>query len=240
MTRIRRSGWALLAALMMLATTAHADDAAVRATLQRLIPGEPVQSLQPAAGGGLVEAVVGGQIYYLTADGRYLLAGPLIDTAKRVNLTEARLQKLNASPWDTLPLELAFKRVKGKGTRRIAIFEDPDCPYWKVLERTLETMDDLTIYVLLFPIDNLHPQAAAKSRAVWCAKDRAAAWETVMRTGTVPAAPDCKDPIAAIGEFAKRRGINGTPTAVLSDGRRLVGAVPRAQLERELQQAQGR
>ena len=237
---MQRIACAIVAALTVLATEAHADVAAVRAALQRLMPDEPVQSIEPAGAAGLVEAVVGGQAYYFTADGRYLLGGPLIDTARRANLTEAHLKKVNAIAWHTLPLDLAIKRVKGKGTRRIAIFEDPDCPYCKALERTLETMDDLTVYVLLFPIDALHPQAAAKSKAVWCAQDRAAAWQMAMRTGAVPAAPDCKDPIAAIGEFAKRHGINGTPTMVLADGRRLVGAVPRAQLERELQQAQVR
>jgi len=128
----------------------------------------------------------------------------------------------------------AIKRVKGNGARRIAIFEDPDCPYCRVLEQTLKGIDNLTVYVFLFPIDQLHPEAAAKSLAVWCAPDRAKAWDEVMRTGAVPAgSPQCANPMADIAGFAKRHRINSTPT----DGRRLVGAVPRAQLEMELQRA---
>ncbi len=99
-------------------------------------------------------------------------------------------------------------------------------------------MDDATIHVPLYPIGTLHLEAAAKSKAVWCSKDRAAAWETTIRTGVAPAAPDCKGPVAAIGAFGKRHGINGTSTIVLADSRRIPGTVPRAQLERELQQAQ--
>ncbi|WP_454754834.1 thioredoxin fold domain-containing protein [Cupriavidus basilensis] len=37
--------------------------------------------------------------------------------------------------------------------------------------------------------------------------------------------------------FAKQHRIFGTPTMILSDGRRLVGAVPRAELEKRLHRA---
>ncbi len=107
----------------------------------------------------------------------------------------AHLDRINAIAWDSLPLDLAIKRRNGAGTRRIAIFEDPDCPYCKALERTLREVDDLTVYVLLFPIEELHPQAADKARAVWCAQDRARAWDEVMRSGVAPPAAPCKDPL---------------------------------------------
>lgn len=228
--------WIMAAATLV--ATAHADEAAVRATLQRSFPQSPIQSVSKSPVPGLVEAVVGGQVLYLTEDGRYLLGGPLFDVKADRNLTEARLEQVNAIPFDSLTLDWAIKRVKGNGARRIAIFEDPDCPYCRVLEQTLMSIDNLTVYVFLFPIDQLHPEAAAKSLAVWCAPDRVKAWDEVMRTGAVPAGnPRCANPIANIAEFAKRHRISGTPTTILADGRRLVGAVPRAQLERELQRA---
>ncbi len=228
--------WIMAAATLV--ATAHADEAAVRATLQRSFPQSPIQSISKSPVPGLVEAVVGGQVLYLTEDGRYLLGGPLFDVKADRNLTEARLEQVNAIPFDSLTLDWAIKRVKGNGARRIAIFEDPDCPYCRVLEQTLTSIDNLTVYVFLFPIDQLHPEAAAKSLAVWCAPDRAKAWDEVMRTGAVPAGtPRCANPMANIAEFAKRHRISGTPTTILADGRRLVGAVPRAQLEWELQRA---
>ncbi|WP_185878964.1 thioredoxin fold domain-containing protein [Variovorax sp. MHTC-1] len=83
-----------------------------------------------------------------------------------------------------------------------------------------------------------HPDATARSRAVWCARDRVKAWDEVMRTiAPAAAAADCDNPIGKIVEFAKRHRITGTPTTILADGRRLVGAVPRAELEAQLQQA---
>jgi thiol:disulfide interchange protein DsbC len=219
-------------------TAAHADEAAVRATLQRTFPQSPIQAISKSPVPGLVEAVVGSRVFYLTEDGRYLLGGPLFDVKADRNLTEARLEQINAIPFDSLTLDWAIKRVKGNGARRIAIFEDPDCPYCRVLEQTLKSIDNLTVYVFLFPIDQLHPEAAAKSLAVWCAPDRAKAWDEAMHTGAVPAgSPQCANPMANIADFAKRHRINSTPTTILADGCRLVGAVPRAQLERELQRA---
>lgn len=223
----------------LLVTSAHADEAAVQATVRRVLPDNQVPPLitkTPVA--GLFEVTVDSQIFYVTEDGRHLLGGPLIDTLSKRNLTDVRMAQINRIPFDTLDKTLAISWVKGNGARKLAIFEDPDCPYCKVLEKTLKEMDNLTIYVYLFPIDQLHPEAAAKSRAVWCAPDRAKAWADIMQTGIVPkTAARCPDPIAEIAAFAQRHRISGTPTMVLEDGTRLVGAIPRAQLEAELQRA---
>lgn len=222
----------MIAAAATVATAARADEAAVRATLQRAFPRSSIESISKTPIPGVLEAAVEGQVFYVTEDGRYILGGPLLDAKTDRNLTEARLEQINAIAFDSLPLEWAIKRVKGSGARKIAIFEDPDCPYCKVLEQTLADMDDLTVYVFLFPIEQIHPDAPAKSRAVWCAKDRAKAWDEAMRTGIAPgSATDCDNPIAKINEFAKRHRITGTPTTILADGRRLVDAVPRAELE---------
>lgn len=229
----------IFAVLAVLAAAAHADEAAVRATLSRVFPNSAAPAVAKTPVPGLFEAAVDGQIFYITEDGRHLLGGPLIDTRTQRNLTDARLAQINKIPFDTLNPKLAISWVKGSGARKLAVFEDPDCPYCKALEKTLKDIDDVTIYVYLYPIDQLHPDAAAKSRAVWCAPDRARAWADAMHTGAVPsgAATTCADPIAEIAAVAKRYRINGTPTMVLADGTRLVGAVPRAQLEAELQRA---
>ncbi|MDZ7855767.1 DsbC family protein [Sphaerotilus sp.] len=221
-----------------LATAAYADEAAVRATVQRLFPNAEAPTVASTPIPGLLEAAVDGQVFYVTEDGRYLLGGPLVDVRAKRNLTDARLAQINRIAFDTLDTRLAISWVQGSGARKLAIFEDPDCPYCKALETTLKEIDDLTVYVFLYPIDQLHPEAAAKSRAVWCAPDRTKAWAEVMRAGVAPVGTaNCADPIAEIAAFAKRHRINGTPTLVLADGTRLVGAVPRAQLEAELRRA---
>ena len=228
-------------ALALLVNVAHADEAAVRATVKRMLPIAEAPAITNTPVPGLLEVAADGKVFYVTEDGRYVLAGPLFDAQTSRNLTASRLAEINRIPFETLDTKLAISWVKGSGARKLAIFEDPDCPYCKALEKTLESIDDVTVYVFLYPIDSLHPQAAAKSRAVWCAPDRAGAWAEVMQTGTLPTAPkNCADPIAEIAAFAKRNRINGTPTMVLADGTRLVGAVPRERLESELDRASGK
>lgn len=228
----------MVIAAATVAMAARGDDAAVRATLQRAFPKSPIQGITKTPVPGVLEAAIDGQVFYITEDGRYLLGGPLIDAKANRNLTEVRLEQINAIPFNSLPLDWAFKRVKGTGARRIAIFEDPDCPFCKALEQTLAGMDNLTVYVFLYPIEQLHPDAVAKSRAIWCAKDRAKAWNEAMHTGLAPtASANCDNPIAKIADFAKRHRITGTPTTILEDGRRLIGAVSRAELETQLQKA---
>ena len=136
---------------------------------------------------GMLEAAVDGQVYYITGDGRYILGGPLLDVRANRDLTEARLEKISAIAFDSLPLDRAIKHVKGSGARKMAIFEDPDCPYCKTLEQALTGIDNVTVYVFLCPIDQIHPDAAQKSKADWCAKDPAQAWNDIMRTSAVPA-----------------------------------------------------
>jgi thiol:disulfide interchange protein DsbC len=225
----------LLITAAVATTLAGADEAAVRAALQRAFPQSQIQSISKTPIPGMLEAAIDGQIFYITDDGRYILGGPLLDVEGNRNLTAARLESVNAIPFDSLPLDWAFKRVKGSGARTMAIFEDPDCPYCKTLEQELKGIDNVTVYVLLYPIDQIHPDAAAKSKAVWCAKDRGKAWDEVMRTGVAPVnAAECDNPIAKIAAFAKQHRITATPTTVLANGRRLVGAVPRAELEKQL------
>lgn len=214
---------------------ASADEAAIRSLFQKEFPQSTIRSVNPTPVPGISEVVIDGRILYTTEDGRYVFAGPLIDIGTQRNLTQARLEKINAIPFDSLPLNLAIKRVKGNGSRKIAIFEDPDCPYCKKLEQGLVGIDNLTIYVLLFPIEQIHPGATGKSQAIWCAKDRAKAWDDAMLFDVIPAkSVSCKTPVARIVDFGREHGINATPTIIFADGRRVVGALSAEDLKKEL------
>lgn len=99
-------------------------------------------------------------------------------------------------------------------------------------------IDDVTIYVLLYPISSLHPQAVERSKAIWCAKDRGRAWDEALHRGIVPTEiASCETPMAKLAAFAQQHRITGTPTIFLSDGRRVVGSVPKAELEQQMLRA---
>jgi thiol:disulfide interchange protein DsbC len=176
---------------------------------------------------------------YTDAKVTYVMVGSIFDADTKQNLTDARLRQLNRVAWDQLPLDLAIKKVKGTGARKLAIFSDADCPYCKRLESEMKTLDNVTIYTFLFPIAQLHPDSARKSALIWCAPDRTKAWDDWFASGKLPSNKgDCATPIAKTALLGQKYRISATPTLVFADGTMVPGAIPLDQLESELKQAE--
>lgn len=208
----------------------------VKAELRKKFPDAQIETARKSGYGGLVEVTGGGEVFYTDEKTTFLLLGSLIDTKTRENVTEARVRKLSAVKFETLPLESAIKIVRGNGSRRIAIFEDPNCGYCKRFERDLAGVSDLTMYVFLYPI--LSPDSVEKSKAVWCAPDRGKAWLDLMLKDTVPAGgAACQTPIDTIIAYGREKRISGTPTIFFEDGERVPGAMPIAAFEKRLADA---
>ncbi len=136
-------------------------------------------------------------------------------------------------------MNLAFKRVKGNGERKLAIFSDADCPYCAKLESELKNIDNVTIYTFLYPIDQLHPDSARKSRMIWCSADKVKAWDEFFNSGKLPDNQgDCDNPVVATSAFGSKLKVAATPTLVFADGSIVPGALPASQLEAEMTQAE--
>jgi thiol:disulfide interchange protein DsbC len=211
------------------------DTAAVKKLLEEKFPGAAVTSVSKSPYFGLYEAQFDDRVVYTDAKVTYVMVGAIFDANTKQNLTEARQRQLNRVAWDSLPLDLAFKRVKGNGTRKFAMFSDADCPFCKRIENDIKRLDDVTIYTFLFPIDQLHPDAARKSALIWCAADRAKAWDAFFDAGTLPDNKgDCATPIKDTALLGNRLRVSATPTLVFADGSMVPGALPLAQLEIEI------
>jgi thiol:disulfide interchange protein DsbC len=220
---------------LVLAQAARADGVAVKKRLEARFPGVQVTGVAAAPFPGLYEVLVGDGLFYTDEEVKYILNGSLIDAASQRNLTEERLSKLRGIPFDQLPLGSAIKLVKGNGSRKLAIFEDPDCPFCRRLEQELARVDNVTIYVLLYPLEELHPGATARSIRIWCSGDRAKAWtDAVLGKATPNASADCKHPLESLKKFAEERRIFATPTMVFENGTRVAGAIPAADIEKKL------
>ena len=182
--------------------------------------------------------VDGVDIYYTDAQANYLIEGNLIDTRSKRNLTEERVDKLTAIKFEALPLKDAFVVVRGKGERKLAVFEDPNCGYCKRFERDLQKVDNVTIYMFLFPV--LGADSMEKSKAIWCAKDRGAAWlDWMLREQAASAAPASCDAGAVVrnAELGRKHKITGTPTLIFSNSTRVPGAIDNKRVEQLLAQA---
>ena len=163
----------------------------------------------------------------------------MVDAKQRRNLTEDRMAKLTAIDFDKLPLKDAFTVVRGNGKRKMALFQDPNCPYCKRFERDLQKVDNVTIYMFLYPI--LGDDSVVKSRNIWCSRDKARAWQDwmVRDVATPPApAPGCDTTaLDRNRELGRKFQITGTPTLVFADGRRVPGAIAVADVEKLLAEA---
>ena len=211
------------------------DAAAVKKLLEAKFPGAVVSNVAKSPYFGLYEAQFDERMVYTDAKVTYVVVGSIYDANSKQNLTDARLRQINRVAWDSLPLDLAFKRVKGDGTRKLAIFADADCPYCKRLEGDIKRLDNVTIYTFLYPIDQLHPDSARKSAILWCAPDRAKAWDEFFEAGKLPDNKgDCPTPIKDTALLGERLHVAATPTLVFADGSVVPGAIPLAQLESEI------
>jgi thiol:disulfide interchange protein DsbC len=226
---------AVLALSLALPAVAQ-DFERIKTELRKKFPEAQVDTVRKSGYGGLLEVTGGGEIFYTDEKTTFILLGSLLDTKTRENITEARLRKISAISFDSLPLESAIKIVRGNGSRRIAIFEDPNCGYCKRFEAELAKVPDLTMYVFLYPI--LSPESTTKSKAVWCAPDRAKAWLDLMLKDVVPAnGGNCETPIDKVVVFGREKRISGTPTIFFEDGERVPGAMPLATFEKRLADA---
>ena len=230
--------------MLLLSGIACADEASIRAEFSKKYPQANIESITKTPYLGLYEMLVDGEVFYTDSDFTYLIVGSIIETKTRTNLTDARQREIEdkklkaiAFPFDQLPLELAIKRVKGDGSRKVAIFSDPDCPFCRKLEKEIEKVTDVTMYIFLFPIEQLHPKAPEVSRAIWCAPDRLKAWDEYMLKGTAPKSAKCDNPVDKIVTFGQSKKINGTPTIFFADGKRVPGAIPLERFEEYLKKA---
>ena len=225
------------AALGLLALSATAQEAAIRKTLAERIPQmKQIDEVSPTAMQGLYEVRIGTDVFYTDAKGNYLIQGELFDTKARRNLTEDRINKLAAVDFSALPIKDAFTIVRGDGKRKVAVFEDPNCGYCKRFERDMQKVDNVTVYLFLYPI--LSPDSAEKSRNIWCAKDKVAAWQDMMVRDKNPASASCDTTALQRNlAFGKKHKITGTPTLIFADGIRVPGAIGAQDVEKRLAEA---
>jgi thiol:disulfide interchange protein DsbC len=215
------------------------DEGDIRRALRAEYPEASVSAISRTPYGGLYEVVIDGEVAYATADGKYLILGSVIELASKRNLTSARMDKLLEVKWDTLPFSQAIKIVKGDGSRKLAVFSDPDCPYCRRFENELAKVDNVTIYTFLTPIESLHPAAINIAKQIWCEKDQVSAWHDYMLKGVKPkASPSCKNPVDENMALGNKLKVSGTPTLIFANGQRVPGMVPAAKLNTLLTAAQ--
>jgi thiol:disulfide interchange protein DsbC len=231
------TGTATTASTAQVASSTSPAAAGLAERLQALYPSTRFGSVNPTPWSGVFEVVMGTNLAYVDATGQYFLFGHFYDMKAQRDLTAERKDNLSRVDFAQLPLVDALKEVRGNGSRMLAIFSDPDCPYCQKLETDLRTLTDVTIHTFLMPLVSLHPGAHAKAVSIWCASNQMATWHAAMVRGEAVPHAECPHPVDRNIALGERLGINGTPTLIAGDGRMLSGAAGKDQIEAWLQRA---
>ena len=205
----------------------------IRSDLQKKIGSNTkIKSVSLSPIPGIYEVLVGNDVLYTDANSKYLIQGEIIELATGKNITEQKQADLNRIKWSELNPANALKVVRGNGSRQLAIFSDPNCGYCKRLEKSLQQLDNVTIYTYLIPI--LSPDSTQKSKQIWCSADAQKTYIDWMINGVTPnGKSDCVTPLDKNLALAKTYGITGTPTLFFIDGSRFPGAVQITDIEKK-------
>ena len=231
------------AAFSLACATAWSDDAAIRKNWLAHNPkGPPIDEITKTPVAGLYELRVDKEIIYSDETGNYLIFpsrdqtdGHLLDARTKTDLTEQRLAKMMAQDIPKLPWADALVFKQGNGSRRLIVFEDPNCHYCKDAERNLASLKDVTIYTFLIPI--LGDDSVTKSHTIWCSKNNAQVWRSWMLQGEIPPRPMGSCDLSAIKRnlaLAERYHLNYTPAIIFDDGSRFAGSADVERLNKRL------
>ena len=218
--------------LSTLMCSAQAGENEIRQALQSRFPGiGKLDHIVKTPYSGLYEVVIDDQLLYTDAHGDYLFQGNVIETSTRRDLSEERRRVLFAIDFNQLPLDLALKKVKGNGKRRVAIFTDPNCSFCRKLEKELSKVSDVTVYFFLYPV---FPGSDEIVRNVLCSKNPVKAWDDWMLSDIAPAQATCKTQTDKVLALGQKLNVNGTPNLIFANGVQAPGYLPAAELEKNL------
>lgn len=229
------SGWMVAFALAFAASLAWADDNAIAGALSKLFPGTKAESIRMSEVSGLYEVVVGPSLLYISADGRYLIHGKVIDVDAREDVTEpklaaARVQALNKVGEDNM-IVFAARRFK----YGVSVFTDIDCGYCRKLHSEIDKYlaEGITVRYLFFPRAGEGSESYHKAVSVWCTKDRNDALTKAKRDGNIER-KECDNPVSKHMALGNAMGVSGTPMIVTEGGEIVPGYVDAKQLAKML------
>ena len=238
---MKKSFLILFVFIELMAVGGHtmAQELAIRRNIATRFPDFPViNEVKKTSVSGIYEIRAGTEIYYSDRSADHLIRGEILDAKTGINITRARIEKLTAIDFSALPLQDAIMWSQGDGSRKIAVFSDPNCGFCKKFEPELRQLKNVTVYTFPYPI--LSADSEQKSRTIWCAKDRAKVWEEWMVKGSLPEVEGASCDAATVERnlaLGHRLRIVGTPTIVFEDGRRSSGMLQVAEVETKLRAA---
>lgn len=225
-----------LTSVSVVAAEAPGATKAIEDSLKQALPGMTPDSIKPSPITGLFEVMVGPKLFYVSADGNYLIQGSLIDVKAKEDLTEPRLAQARIGALSKVG-ENHMISFKPKAAKHHAyVFTDIDCGYCRKLHSEIEQYgkEGIEISYLFFPRAGEGSESWSKAVSVWCSKDRNGAL-TKAKKGENVESKQCDNPVAQHYALGNAIGAQGTPMIVTEKGNVLPGYVPAKQLTKILE-----
>ncbi len=200
--------------------------------MQAALDGARPDSVAPALIPGLYEIVLGGQVLYLSEDGRFVVQGDILDLDTRANLTDTRRGELRGKAIEAVGENNMITFAPGGPVKHtVTVFTDIDCGYCRRMHGQIAdyNKEGIKIRYLWFPREGVGSASFAKSIGVWCAADRRDAMTRAKRGEDIEL-KTCENPVQAQYELGQKIGVRGTPSLILESGEMIPGYVPPAQL----------
>ena len=215
---------------------ATADERA-RSAVAQLNPRATVDYVGAAPLPGFREVIAGGQLLYISDDGRYLMQGAVLDLQQQEDLMQnsAALAQHRSKLIATIPHseKIVFAPPNAKYT--VTVFTDIECGYCRKLHEEIADINrqGIAVEYLAFPRMGLGSQDHKDMISVWCSPDRKRAL-TDAKAGKPVASRDCKNPVTMEFDVGQRIGVSGTPAIYSAEGVQLGGYLPPAALRAKL------
>ncbi|MGD0465761.1 MAG: DsbC family protein [Gammaproteobacteria bacterium] len=216
-----------------------AEDALKKVIPQINISEAKIELIQP----DLYKIIANAEIFYVSKDGKYFFHGDLIDltekNTKNWNITEVAQRTVRkAELGKFLKKDMLIFKQKHRHHRQhhkhkpigiATVFADISCPYSRRLHKEVEeaVAAGLEVRYLFFPRAGVGSDSYKKAVSIWCGKDRNKEF-SMANNDEAEAIPDrtCRDnPIEDQFNFARKIGVNATPTILLENGTIIPGYV---------------
>jgi thiol:disulfide interchange protein DsbC len=170
----------------------------------------------------------GTDIFYATADGKYLLNGDMRELPTMRNISDEALQRIRKPLIDELAKADSIDfPAKGGSKHTITVFTDIDCGYCRKLHQGMDEMNELgiSVHYVAYPRAGIGSPSYDKWVDVWCSDDRQQSMTTAKNGGKLENG-ECDAPVADHMRLAAKLGVRGTPAVFDEDGRQLGGYLP--------------
>jgi len=223
--RFEPNKWALSLGVLLLGSVTQAEVPEEYAFVEDVLPGVEISAVRQSPMKGVLEVVVGSELYYISEDGAHILIGDLFETETKTNLTEAakieaRMAFVNRFGDDT---SIVFAAEDPIAT--VTVFTDIDCGYCRKLHREIADYNDLGISIryLFFPRSGPGTESWLKAEEVWCADSQQDAMTKAKNSENFTSNKCDASVVAEHYELVEALGLRGTPALLMDNGQLLIG-----------------